>query len=345
MNRIFYIVLLSLLMVTAASGIAFLIYPDFETDSLGGVAVSAGGPLDADRPTDEQRTAGGEPREPREPGEPREPREVHESGGNETYEGHRAGESAGGEAHEGDEGYRNGGAGPHLYLILDDGGHSVDQLRWFTDFPGVFTVAVLPNLDYSSEVARMAVALGHELMLHQPMEALAGNDPGPGAVYTSQPDYQIKRTVRRNLAQLPEAVGMNNHMGSKVTEDRRAMAAVVAVAANRKLFFLDSRTTAGSVADSVAMEAGLPGLRRDVFLDNIRTESAISGQLDVALDMARKKGFVVMIGHVTSLELARVLVSRYDEITAAGFEFGPISDLVDLFAGEEERIAHEGPGN
>jgi polysaccharide deacetylase 2 family uncharacterized protein YibQ len=233
-------------------------------------------------------------------------------------------------------------AGPRIYLILDDGGHSLDDLRAFAPFPGIFTLAVLPSLEYSTDAARMAIALGHELILHQPMEALGGNDPGPGAIMTTDDNPRIRRILRENLRQFPDAIGVNNHMGSKATGDVRVMAAVSSVLANRHLFFLDSRTIHTSVADTVAVAAGLPGLRRDVFLDNVRTTEAISGQLDEGLAIAREKGYAVLIGHVTSPELARVLTDRYDEITAAGFAFAPLSDLV---AAQTRRVAHENTGN
>jgi uncharacterized protein len=317
MKRTLYIVFLSLLMVGAASGIAFLVYPDFEADRTEGRAVSAGSGAPApDKKTDSEKTDAPETSHPDEKPSP-------------------------------NPAVPAGPAWPdkRLYLILDDGGHALDHLRWFSDFPGVFTVAVLPGLPHSRETARMTVAMGHELMLHQPMEALGGNDPGPGAVYTVQRDHRIQSVVRRNLAQFPDAIGVNNHMGSKATKDLRVMNAVASVLAHRNLFFLDSRTSAESVVETAAVEAGLPPLRRDVFLDNIRTEEAISSQLDEALDVAAEHGRAVMIGHITSPELARVLVSRYDEISAAGYGFFPVSDLVNLVAGEEQRIAHEDSGN
>ena len=188
----------------------------------------------------------------------------------------------------------------------------------------------------------MTVALGHDLIVHQPMEALGGSNPGPGAVYTAFEEHQIRRVVRGNLRDFPDAIGVNNHMGSKATSDERVMSAVVDVVANRSLFFLDSRTTHTSVAAAIAGNAGLPPLQRDVFLDNVRTEAAISDQLDVALEIADAKGYAVMIGHVTSPELARVLIDRYDAIVADGYTFHPIRELA---AGGAHRIAHEDTGN
>ncbi|MFP4153973.1 MAG: divergent polysaccharide deacetylase family protein [Alkalispirochaeta sp.] len=327
MKRSLYIGVLALLLVASVSGIALLL----ETDG----TVEASGEIG-----DSGDVEGGA-------------RYREGDGAGDRDDGGDAGDERG--APDADSGEVTGGDGPvrydpssitrdnpRIYLILDDGGHRVDDLRAFTPFPGVFTIAVLPYLEHSRDVARMTVALGHELILHQPMEALGGNDPGPGAIFTTYDNPRIRRVLRENLRQFPDAIGVNNHMGSKATGDERVMAEVASVLANRRLFFLDSRTIHTSVADTVAVAAGLPELRRDVFLDNVRTDEAISEQIDEGLAIAREKGYAVLIGHVTSPELARVLTDRYDEITAAGYIFAPLSELV---ATQTRRIAHENSGN
>lgn len=218
--------------------------------------------------------------------------------------------------------------GAHLYLVLDDAGHDLDHLRRFMRFPGAFTLAVLPHLPDSHRAARMAVAMGHEVILHQPMEAMGGADPGPGAVLTVHDDASIRATVRRNLSSVPGIVGFNNHMGSKATSDPRVMQAVLGAVSGTNVFFLDSRTIHTSVAAATARELGIPVVERDVFLDNVRTHEAIREQLAQGLARARERGSAVLIGHVTSAELADVLLEDYEEITAAGFRFLPLSDLV-----------------
>lgn len=208
-----------------------------------------------------------------------------------------------------------------LYLILDDGGHNIEDFRSYSAFPGRFTVAVLPRREFSDEVARMAVAMGHEVILHQPMEPMGTANPGPGAIYIADDDETIRKTLDKNLDSLPQAVGINNHMGSRATADRRVMAVVVDELSKREIFFLDSRTSAESVGVEVATEHGLTAFQRDVFLDNERTNEAIGNQLDEALEIADEYGSVVMIGHITSPELAAVLIDRYDELVEAGYTF------------------------
>lgn len=229
-----------------------------------------------------------------------------------------------------------------LYLVLDDAGHDLDQLRMFTSFPGTFTVAVLPGLEYSREATRMVIALGHEAILHQPMEALGGNDPGPGAIFTDQSSSEIRRVLISNLATLPGVIGVNNHMGSRATADQRVMEVVAETIGRYRLFFLDSRTTHLSVAADQSRASGLAAVERDVFLDNVRDETAISRQIDQGLAIAARQGHAVMIGHVTSPELARVLTNRYAEIAAAGYAFLPLSDLVSR---EYARITHADTGH
>ena len=214
-----------------------------------------------------------------------------------------------------------------LYLVLDDAGHNLDDLRYFSIFPGRFTLAVLPGLEFTTQAAHMAHALGHEVILHQPMEPVGSANPGPAAIYVADTDEKIVQTLIGNLDAIPEARGMNNHMGSKVTADPRVMQVIAAQMHERKLFFLDSRTAADSVALAVAVENEVPALSRDVFLDNERNVEAIGVQLDEALAVAESRGFAVMIGHVTSPELADVLSRRYDEIMANGYEFRVLSSI------------------
>lgn len=228
------------------------------------------------------------------------------------------------------------------YLVLDDAGHHLDHLRAFAPFPGTFAVAVLPGLEFSSESSRMARAMGHEVILHQPMEALGGNDPGPGAILTSLTDESVAAVLSANLAAVPGIIGVNNHMGSKATSDPRIMHAVAQVLLYYDLFFLDSRTTHLSVAADVARSVGLPTVQRDVFLDNVRSAAVIREQFDLARSVAREQGYAVLIGHVTSPELAAVLIEDYETFTAEGFQFYPLSDLVQR---ERLQVARARTGN
>ncbi|TVR68594.1 MAG: divergent polysaccharide deacetylase family protein [Spirochaetaceae bacterium] len=230
---------------------------------------------------------------------------------------------------------------PRLYLVLDDAGQSPLDVRRFTSFQSVFTLAVLPELAYSDDAVQLARALGHEVILHQPMEALNGEDPGPAAIYLDQSDAEILSVLRSNLARYPEARGVNNHMGSRATGDERVMEVVLRALAEGNQYFLDSRTTHRSVAPRVAARLGIPLLARDVFLDHDRSRDSIEAQLDLALDHARTRGYAIVIGHVTVPETADVLLARQEEITSEGFLFLPLSAALDF---GDTVVTSRGPG-
>jgi hypothetical protein len=151
----------------------------------------------------------------------------------------------------------------------------------------------------------------------------------------------IQRTVMDNLSQLPEAVGMNNHMGSKGTADFTLMKSTLEQMRrmNPKLFFLDSRTTSESVAEKVADDLLLPNTRRHVFLDNESSMEAIEASMEAALKTADEQGYVVMIGHVWCEELAAALALWYAEIEERGYEFAYMSSHF------SEEVAHAGSGS
>jgi uncharacterized protein len=214
-----------------------------------------------------------------------------------------------------------------LYLILDDAGYSVEEIRVISGFRYDLTLAVLPALPYSAEVARLARAAGVEVMLHQPMEAVNGEDPGPSAIFLDQSAEMIRSVVRRNLRDFPDIQGVNNHMGSRITSDFSVMTVILKTLYDEGVPFLDSRTTADSVATEAGAALGVIVPGRDVFLDHVRNRTAIEEQLESALAIAREKGYAVLIGHITVPETIEVLIERQEEIIAEGFRFYPVSDL------------------
>ncbi len=215
-----------------------------------------------------------------------------------------------------------------LVLVIDDAGHNLRDLEPFLAFPGPLTIAVLPRLPYSEEAARRAKAAGKEVLLHQPMEALGGEDPGPGAVRLGMDDLEIAALIAENLATVPGAVGMNNHMGSAVNRDPILMEAVLEAARASGLYYLDSLTVSDSVLHSVASRLNLRTWERDVFLDNYPERAAMLKQLDDGIKRAEKKGLSVMIGHVWSAELAQTLIDLYPGLIEQGFSLSTISRIM-----------------
>ena len=189
---------------------------------------------------------------------------------------------------------------PSLSIVLDDAGNSLEPLDAIAALPRAVAVAVLPNAAHSADVARALAAQGREVLLHMPMEALPneGPAPGAGAVEVGLPAGEIRARVARALDVVGGARGVNNHMGSRATADRATMDAVMAELKARGVFFLDSRTSAESVAEDAARAKGVPALRRDVFLDVTDDPDGIRLALQEAVARARESGHAVAIGHV-----------------------------------------------
>jgi hypothetical protein len=189
-------------------------------------------------------------------------------------------------------------------------------------------VAVLPGLTHSAEVARRVTAAGLEVLLHLPLESTDDDRAlGPNGVTTLMDDVQIRTTVRSALESVPGAVGINNHMGSRGSADRRVMRAVLGVARERGLFFVDSRTTVETVAESTAAEMGVPTAARTVFLDNENDEEAIRREVQRLISLARARGKAIAIGHAQRLA-PRVVAQMLDEFDRQGVRIVPLSTLV-----------------
>lgn len=215
-----------------------------------------------------------------------------------------------------------------ISIVIDDCGHNTYELEPFLSLPFKLAFAILPGLAYTEDTAKMAVSAGKDIILHQPMEAIGNEDPGPKAIYVSMSDIEIYRTLSDNLASLPGAKGINNHMGSKVTSDRKSMISVMNALKNRGLFFLDSLTTAESFAEETARDTGIPYLRRSTFLDNIKDRQAIVESAVSGLQTAESRGHAILIGHVWTDTLADVLTEMYPEIIGSGFEIVSLTDIL-----------------
>jgi polysaccharide deacetylase 2 family uncharacterized protein YibQ len=198
------------------------------------------------------------------------------------------------------------------------------------------TIAVLPGLPYSAEAARRIRNAGKELFLHQPMEALGGQNPGPGAIYTNMSDAEIRAIVEKNLAEIGPVAGMNNHQGSKATMDERVMEIILSICHDKGIYFLDSRTTADTAAPLIARRRGMKIWERDVFLDNIQEKAAMIRSFHEGLAKAEKRGGAIMIGHVWSSELAATLEELYPEMIEMGYSLSDISRFMMGSAGYDD---------
>jgi hypothetical protein len=211
-----------------------------------------------------------------------------------------------------------GGGLPELAIVLDDAGSSAAVVGELAALPVAIAVAVLPGAPFAAEVARGVRAQGKEILLHMPMEAESTHAvEQPAEVITvGLATREIRSRIERALAAVPGARGVNNHMGSKATSDRATMRDVMAALGGRGVYFLDSRTSADSVARDEAVKAGLQALQRDVFLDTVSERAAIEHALAQAAARAREEGRAVAIGHVHPLTIA-VLEARLPSLASS----------------------------
>lgn len=189
--------------------------------------------------------------------------------------------------------------GPLMTVIMDDLGRSTATAKALLELPEPVTFAILPDEAKAVQVAEIAHAAGHEVMLHVPMEphGFPATNPGDDALFVKYSDAVIKDRLETLLGRIPHVVGANNHMGSRFTEDARALAPVMQVMQEKRLFFVDSRTTGKSQVPEVAHRAGVPTLNRDVFLDNVADVEAIRHEIRRLEQKARTAGMAVGICH------------------------------------------------
>jgi len=188
---------------------------------------------------------------------------------------------------------------PCLSIIIDDIGYSRKRAWQFLNIGIPLTFSILPQLTHSCELALAIHDHGHEIMLHQPMEPynLKNHNPGPAAIYTRDSRKQIQNTMALNIRSTPFVVGVNNHMGSRFTEQQDKIRPALEVVRSNDLFFIDSRTSGRSVAYKTALAMQMTTLPRHVFLDNATLQPVILAQLNKLKRRALKYGYAIGIGH------------------------------------------------
>lgn len=218
-----------------------------------------------------------------------------------------------------------------IAIVIDDLGQNAKGTAEMMALPYPITFAVMPNLENTREEARLAVQKGHQVIIHMPMAPEVGKASwlGPGAITPDLSEDEVSRRIRAAIIQLPEAVGLSNHTGSKITADRKMMKAVLRELKANNLFVLDSRTTEKTVIPDLAREMGVPWAERSVFLDNANGTENIKKQLDLLAVTALEKGEAIGIGHVgkTGPSMAKALEDRLPQMKARGIVIVPVSKL------------------
>lgn len=187
---------------------------------------------------------------------------------------------------------------PLLAIVIDDMGYQQQIDEELLHLNLNLSFAFLPYGPHTPEQAELAKRLGREVLLHLPMEPTDHrSDPGPGALTLAMSSAERAEVFALDLARVAPAVGINNHMGSRFTSDPAAMQDFLALARDRGLFFLDSLTSQDSLGYSLAREMGVKACRRQVFLDNVRNQAKVIGQIRELLAAAERQGWAVGIGH------------------------------------------------
>ncbi|TXH34704.1 MAG: divergent polysaccharide deacetylase family protein [Rhodospirillaceae bacterium] len=217
--------------------------------------------------------------------------------------------------------------GPMIAIVLDDVGVAKAHAEMAIDLPAPITLSMMTYADGVAEMAAQARAKGHELMLHVPMQPVNPKvNPGPHALMVGLSPAELKQRLDWGLDRFKGFIGINNHMGSRFTQDDAGMRIVMEELRARGLLFLDSKTIANSVGDKLAREMGVAHVARDVFLDDDMSPAAVARQLAITERVARKQGYAIAIGHPHPATIA-VLKKWLVEAKQRGFVLVPLSAI------------------
>ncbi|MEW9710199.1 divergent polysaccharide deacetylase family protein [Paenibacillus sp. SI92] len=190
--------------------------------------------------------------------------------------------------------------GKQIAIVIDDFGNNMDGTTEMLNLGIPLTVAVMPFLPSTKQDAQLAHEKGHEVILHLPMEPVRGKRSwlGPGSITTDLSNDEIRKRVLAAIADVPYAIGINNHMGSKATADERVMKIVVEICKEKGLMLLDSRTTPKSLVGKLAGQMGVPYSENQLFFDDLYTYSHINKQMNKFKKLVHERDICIAIGHV-----------------------------------------------
>jgi polysaccharide deacetylase 2 family uncharacterized protein YibQ len=212
---------------------------------------------------------------------------------------------------------------PKAVIVIDDFGNNMNGTEEMINLPSPITVAVMPFLPSSKRDAERAHKRGHDVIVHLPMEPLHGRKSwlGPGAITCDLSDDEIRKRVNEAIDNVPYAIGINNHMGSKATIDERVMRIVLGVCRERGLFFLDSHTNYRSVVSKVAKQVGVPSVDNNLFLDDVRRKNHVLRQIKLMQKHLKEHDKCVVIGHVGAGAKGTAEAIRQVQTEARDIEF------------------------
>ncbi len=219
------------------------------------------------------------------------------------------------------------GAKAKLAIVIDDFGYRSEATSRILAIDEPLTCAVLPDARTTAQDGLDAYNAGKLVILHMPMEAIDGSkSEGEGFIRAGMDELTVKSMLADALEKVPMAEGVSNHMGSRVSLDRGVLGAVIEEARERGLFYLDSRTTSGTVGPEVAREAGAEAYINDIFIDGVDDAEYVKAKLWEAADRALREGQAVAIGHV-KLSTAKALEEVLPKLMEYGVELVFVNEL------------------
>jgi len=216
---------------------------------------------------------------------------------------------------------------PKIAIIIDDIGYNHARGQRAIELPGSVTLSILPHSPYGQQLAKLADRQGKEVMLHAPMSNILDKPLDPGALTSGMTKTRFIATLEAGLADLPFVSGVNNHMGSELTQQHQPMLWLMEALRQHELYFVDSRTIASSLAWETAIDCGIPTTRRDVFLDNEANYPAIAEQFGQLLAIAKRHGHAVAIAHPYP-ETLYFLETVLPMLGTAGYQLVPVSAVL-----------------
>jgi len=214
-------------------------------------------------------------------------------------------------------------------IVIDDMGYDKKIFKKFVDLGIPLTFSILPGQKFSAGIAKEARSLNYEVMLHLPMEPRnPERNPGNGTIVIHMSQDEILRQLSEDIESVPYIAGVNNHMGSLLTENQDVMNIILEDLHKRGLFFIDSRTSPRSVAYETARRIGVRSGRRDVFLDNKADIGYIKGQVDKVIRIAKQNGEATAIGHPRAGTIAAIR-EKIADFEREGIELVPVSEVLD----------------
>lgn len=214
-----------------------------------------------------------------------------------------------------------------IAIVIDDWGYNLNNLFFLEQIKYPLTIAILPNLTYSRQVGEKATQKGLEIILHLPLEPQEKFGLEKKTIMTSMNEAAMRRILTQDLAGIPDVKGVSNHMGSRFTEDYRAMEVIFSELKKRKLYFLDSFVSSESICFDLAHKMGLRFAKRDVFLDNIEETGYIRDQISKLKNMASLYGQAIGIGHDRKSTL-EVLKEVMPQLEQEGYKLAFVSELI-----------------